>query len=130
MTEKIREKCIDPSLRALDMKEMGARFKERRVALEISREKLATRLGVTQQFIADIEYGKKGMSLQKLYAVCQILGVTADYLLAGERVDENDEDDLMRAREKVMDILCKCDAAQLKGIHKIAQIYSEGTRMD
>ncbi|MBQ4649127.1 MAG: helix-turn-helix transcriptional regulator [Firmicutes bacterium] len=127
---EIREKCIDPSLRALDMKEMGRRIKERRVVLEISREKLGNRLGVTQQFIADIEYGKKGMSLQKLYAMCQILGVTADYILAGERLDENDEEDLMRAREKVMDILCRCDADQLRGIGKIAQIYSEGIRMD
>ena len=35
----------------------------------------------------------------------------------------------MRAREKVMGILCKCDARQLDGIEKIASIYADGVKM-
>jgi len=130
MSEVKEIKGIDSSLRKLDMKEMGQRVKERRVFLGISRDNLAGRLGVTQQFIADIEYGNKGLSLKRLYAMCQVLGVSADYILAGERLDESDDEDLMRAREKVMSILCRCDAGQLKGIEKIAHIYTDGTETD
>ena len=44
-------------------------------------------------------------------------------------LNEEDDADLSRAREKVMDILCKCDAQQLKGIEKIAAIYADGVKM-
>ena len=61
--------------------------------------------------------------------LCQILKVSADYILAGERIDEKDDEDLMRAREKVMTVLCDCDAKQLEGIEKIAYIYADGMRL-
>ena len=44
-------------------------------------------------------------------------------------MDDDDDEDLSRAREKVMSILCKCDAKQLDGIEKIAYIYAEGVKM-
>ena len=116
-------------LRQLDFHEMGKRKRERREFLNMNRETLSEKLGVSPQFIADIEYGNKGVSLRKLYLLCQALGVSADYILAGERFDDDDDEDLLRAREKVMSILCKCDAKQLDGIEKIATIYAEGVKM-
>ena len=130
MIENSEFKGIDPKLRKLDLMEMGKRIRERRTFIEMSRDKMASQLGVTQQFIADIENGHKGLSIKRLYALCQILGVSADYILAGERAEEEDDKDLGRAREKVMSILCTCDADQLKGIEKIAHIYADGTKMD
>lgn len=61
--------------------------------------------------------------------LCQALDTSADFILAGERQDEADNEDLKRAREKVMSILCKCDAKQLDGIEKIAAIYADGVKM-
>ena len=95
----------------------------------MNRETLAEQLEVSPQFIADIEYGNKGISIKRLYILCQVLQVSADYVLAGERENEEDNEDLMRAREKVMGILCKCDARQLDGIEKIASIYADGVKM-
>ena len=116
-------------LRRLDFHEMGKSIRERREILNMNRETLSEKLGVSPQFIADIEYGNKGVSLRKLYLLCQALGVSADYILAGERFDDDDDEDLSRARGKVMSILCKCDAKQLDGIEKIATIYAEGVKM-
>ena len=116
-------------LRQLDFHEMGKRIRERSEFLNMNRETLSEKLGVSPQFRADIEYGNKGVSLRKLYLLCQALGVSADYILAGERFDDDDDEDLSRAREKVMSILCKCDAKQLDGIEKIATIYAEGVKM-
>ena len=54
-------------LRPLDQTEMGKRVRSRREAVGLSRENLAERLDVSAQFIADIEYGNKGISIKKLY---------------------------------------------------------------
>lgn len=116
-------------LRNLDLKEMGRRIRSKREYFGLSRENLAEALDVSPQFVADIEYGNKGVSIKRLYMLCQILKVSADYILAGERIDEKDDEDLMRAREKVMTVLCDCDAKQLEGIEKIAYIYADGMRL-
>ena len=60
-------------LRQLDFHEMGKRIRERREFLNMNRETLSEKLGVSPQFIADIEYGNKGVSLRKLYLLCQAL---------------------------------------------------------
>ena len=44
--------------------EMGARIRARREALNMSRSELGKLLSVTGKFIADIEYGDKGVSLR------------------------------------------------------------------
>jgi transcriptional regulator with XRE-family HTH domain len=54
-------------LRTLDQKEMGRRIRGRREAKNLSREKLAEYLNVSSQFIADVEYGNKGLSIRRLY---------------------------------------------------------------
>lgn len=120
---------MSEKLRQLDFHEMGKRIRERRESLNMNRETLAEQLEVSPQFVADIEYGNKGISIKRLYILCQVLQVSADYVLAGERENEEDNEDLMRAREKVMGILCKCDARQLDGIEKIASIYADGVKM-
>lgn len=53
-------------LRPLDQVEMGRRVRSRREAIGLSRENLAEQLDVSAQFIADIEYGHKGISIKKL----------------------------------------------------------------
>lgn len=78
-------------LRTLDQREMGRRVRSRREAKNLSREQLAEKLGVSPQFVADIEYGNKGVSIKRLYLLCQVLDVTADYILAGN-IYSGDED--------------------------------------
>lgn len=116
-------------LRPLDQVEMGRRVRSRREAIGLSRENLAEQLDVSAQFIADIEYGHKGISIKKLYLLCQILNVTADYILAGGILPEEMDGETSRACEEIMAILHQCDARQLRSIGKIAQIYADEVRM-
>jgi len=116
-------------LRQLDQTEMGKRVRSRREAIGMSRENLAEKLDVSAQFIADIEYGNKGISIKKLYLLCQILNVTADYILAGGILPEERDGETSRACEEIMAILYQCDAGQLKSLGKIAQIYVNEVRM-
>lgn len=53
----------ETNLRTLDQKEMGRRVRNRREAKNLSREELAESLGVSPQFVADIEYGNKGVNI-------------------------------------------------------------------
>lgn len=115
-------------MKELDYKEIGRRIRMRRELLEISREKLAERVDLSTQFISDIEYGHKRMSLKSLYKVCQALDMSADYVLAGKPA-QPDEDGSSVVREEINSLLLQCNKAQLDGISKIMQIYENGTRM-
>ena len=79
------------TLRELDIKEMGRRVRLRREFLGWSRDQLAEKIDVSGQFIADIEYGHKGMSVQTLYKLSQALNVSADYLLGRDEFSKKEE---------------------------------------
>lgn len=124
MARQMRE----TSLRSLDQKEMGRRVRNRREARKMSREELAEQLCVSPQFVADIEYGNKGVSIKRLYMLCQILDVTADYLLAGNVYSADEDKEALQVCEEIMGLLQRCDAKQLKGIREIAEIYADGVK--
>ena len=108
---------------------MGKRVRSRRESLGLSREKLSEYLDVSPQFIADIEYGNKGISIKRFYLLCQVLDVTADYLLAGNVYSNETDRESMLVCEEIMTLLQRCDTKQLKGIREIAEIYADGVRM-
>ena len=91
-------------LKSLDVQEMGRRIRSKREFLNLTREELAERVDVSSQFISDIEYGHKGMSIRRLYMLCQVLDVSADYILAG-KINQNDEDaEASRFREEIQSL--------------------------
>ncbi|MBR5516850.1 MAG: helix-turn-helix transcriptional regulator [Firmicutes bacterium] len=112
--------------RELDQKEMGKRIRDRREAMGLSREDLSELLDVSSQFIADVEYGNKGLSIKRLYLLSQVLGVTSDYILAGTLNTNEGDGTATRFREEIMELIYKCDAKQLKGIREITEIYVDG----
>ena len=118
----------ETNLRTLDQKEMGRRVRNRREAKNWSREELAESLGVPPQFVAVIEYGNKGVSIKRLYLMCQVLDVTADYLLAGNIYSGDEDEEAIKVCEEIMGLLQECDAKQLQGIREIAEIYADGVR--
>ena len=119
-------KDMQKDYRTLDQREMGRRIRDRREAMGLSREDLAELLGVSPQFIADVEYGNKGLSIKRLYLLSQVLGVTADYILAGSLYSTETDGAATRFKEEIMGLIDKCDAKQLKGIREIAEIYVDG----
>lgn|GEM_PF-2891589 len=63
--------------------EMGKRIAQRRKELGITREQLASDVGITLRFLFDIEAGKKGMSLETFVNLNKALDVSADWFLYG-----------------------------------------------
>lgn len=70
-------------------KTIGPRIKKAREELGYTQEKLAELTDLSVQFIAKVEAGKVGFSVPNFKNFCSILGVSADYLLWGEREENN-----------------------------------------
>ena len=113
-------------LKELDKKEMGARIRARREGLKMTREELSKHLCTSAKFIADIEYGQKGVSIKNLYKLKQILGVSADFLLAGDEVEMPQDEKKKMLSENILGSLSVCSVEQLGCMEQIARLYVEG----
>ena len=113
-------------LKELNLKQMGKRIRAQREGMHMSRSDLAFELGVSSKFIADIEYGDKGVSIQNLYRLSQILGLSADYILGGEPAAKGGSSpEAERIKENIMGPLSACSVEQLKCMEQIARYYVE-----
>ena len=65
------------------LKEMGLRIMVRRKSLRMTQEELADKLGVSAQMISNLELGKKAIRPENLAKVCDVLGLSADFVLTG-----------------------------------------------
>ncbi|HBV68895.1 MAG TPA: XRE family transcriptional regulator [Clostridiales bacterium] len=65
------------------MLQIGKRVRKQREKLGMTREGFAEKAGISPQFLAEIENGKKGMSVATLYKICSNFDISSDYLLFG-----------------------------------------------
>lgn len=108
-------------MHTLDLLLFGARIRERREELFISKKELADELGITSKFMDDIESGSRGVSLKNLVLLSQILEISTDYLLFGNG---------SKASKQVFNnIIENCPQAKLEAlaeiIGKIIESYNE-----
>ena len=68
---------------SLDIKAIGIRIRKQREFLGFTREQLAEMIDVTPKFCSDIELGVKGMSLNTLDMLSNMLKLSTDYILYG-----------------------------------------------
>lgn len=68
--------------------EVGARVKEKRLALKLTREELAKLSGYTANFIQEVERGRSGLSSESIRALSLALQVSTDTLLFGDAPEE------------------------------------------
>jgi len=64
--------------------QIGKRIRRSREQLNLTREQFAEQVQISPQFLAELENGKKGMSADTLYKICQRFRLSADYMLFGE----------------------------------------------
>jgi len=65
------------------LKDMGRRIMLRRKSLRMTQEELAEKLGVSTQMISNLELGKKAIRPENLVRVCEVLNLSADFVLTG-----------------------------------------------
>ena len=59
----------------------GQRLRELRKKANEKQDDLAESLGITKTQVSDMENGKSGTNLERLYQLCEYYKVSADYLL-------------------------------------------------
>ena len=65
------------------LRAMGQRIMVRRKTLHMTQEVLAEKLGVSTQMISNLELGKKAIRPENLAKVCEVLELSADFVLTG-----------------------------------------------
>lgn len=82
------------------LKAMGQRIMARRKSLRMTQEELAEKLGVSTQMISNLELGKKAIRPENLAKVCEVLELSADFVLTGV----NTKTALDRVAEKLVSL--------------------------
>lgn len=75
----------------LDRVLLGTRIRKRREELLISKKDFAEMLDITPKFLDGVESGARGVSLHNLMLISQILKISTDYLLFGNRQAASDQ---------------------------------------
>lgn len=65
----------------MDYKHLGSRIREERQKLNLTQEKLAEGIGISDSYIGQIERGERSLTLDTLVRISKRLGVTLDFLL-------------------------------------------------
>lgn len=94
---------------------MYMRIRKAREDLGYTREKFAEKLDVSVSYLAELERGRTGISVKMLVKVCNVLGLSADYILFGNDRQEDTLrlDAIHRIDEKYLPLLDKVIAELL-----------------
>ncbi len=112
-------------MKTVDYREMGLRIRTQRELLGYTREQLAEKLDVSTKFCADIELGVKGVSIQTLAKLSELLSLSADYILFGE----NDQSDSVELH--MLSMLCqKCPEKSRKELLTIVNAFITAVGQD
>ena len=86
---------------------MHTRIRKAREDAGYTREKFAELLDVSVSYMAEVERGRTGVSLKTLKAICNLLGLSADYLIFGEERDSDEAmlDKLHRLDDKFLPLV-------------------------
>ena len=68
---------------------MYMRIRKAREESGLTREQFAEKLDVSVSYLAELERGKTGISVKMLIKVCNVLGLSADYVLFGKSRDRD-----------------------------------------
>lgn len=88
---------------------MHTRIRKAREDMGYTREQFAEKLDVSVSYMAELERGRTGISVKMLVKVCNVLGLSADYVLFGKERTEDELrlDAIRRIDEKYLPLLDK-----------------------
>lgn len=81
-------------MKELNWNDVATRLRALRKQHRLTIERLAEMVNVSTSFIGLIEKGESGVSLENLYKLSQVYNCSLDYLVTGEKT-ENDENELV-----------------------------------
>ncbi|MDO4392909.1 MAG: helix-turn-helix transcriptional regulator [Bacillota bacterium] len=97
------------------------RIRTARESVGMSREQFAAKVPMSASFLADVEGGTKGLSLEKFYRIAKVLDVSADYLLCRSFNQDNAQLERSIILEKINESIIDCDTENLRIIADIVR---------
>lgn len=76
-------------MNSIDLQAIGDRISNRRKQLNYTQEILAEKMNVSVQMISNLERGNKAIKIENLIKICDILDVSADYILTGKHIEKD-----------------------------------------
>jgi len=73
------------------MYNIGSHIRAARKRADLTQEELSEKIGVTPQYLSDLERGLVGTSVSTLIRICDGLNVSADFILFGGSGNTDDE---------------------------------------
>lgn len=89
----------------INKKALGRKIKEARNMAGFTQAELAEKIGVSQNFLGDIERGIKSLGLPKLILLCNTLKISLDYLFSESLDNVLNEDGDVYYTDKQMAII-------------------------
>ena len=88
--------------------EIGIRIKNIRESMGLTKEDFAKHLGISGQYLGLVEHGKNYLSIEKLKFLCNLTGLSADYILFGKNPEiiENTKKLLSKFNEEQIELGC------------------------
>ncbi|WP_334075889.1 MULTISPECIES: helix-turn-helix transcriptional regulator [Paenibacillus] len=86
----------------MDYDALGKRLRQERHKMNLTQEKLAEKIEVSDAYIGQIERGERSLSLETLVKLANQLGVTVDYLLH-DSIEINDDQFMNQVRQIMME---------------------------
>lgn len=96
--------------------DVGKRIFDARKEKNMTREKLAELSDISVQFLADIEKGRKSMTINTLKKICDSLNLSADYIINGEPRGKYDI---------IVSLLDKLTDDETKQAEKLLEVFVE-----
>ena len=104
----------------LSVELMGKRVRRIREQLDLTREQFAEQVGISPQFLAEIENGKKGMSADTLFKICTRFDLSADYILLGKSSASQLSNPIQRALDSFSPSYREMTEEIIRAIEKMA----------
>lgn len=105
-------------MKELSLDLVGKRLRRIRTQMEFTREQFAEQVGISPQFLAEIENGKKGMSADTLYKICTCFDLSADYVLLGKTSADHLSDPIQKTLESFPEPYLALTEELIKAIEK------------
>ena len=107
-------------MKKLSLEQVGSRVRRTRTQMNLTREQFAEQVGISPQFLAEIENGKKGMSADTLFKICDRFHLSADYILLGRASSEQLADPIQKALQGFSEPYLELTEEIIRAIEKVA----------
>ena len=104
---------------------MGLRIKSIRLENKLTLEKLSERIGISRNFLWEIEAGRKAPAIQTLYNIGKELNISLDYILGlsptPAKISSDSDDDI----SKIENLLNSLNSHETKVLYNLLETYTQ-----